>query len=114
MASYVATFQVECDALGVTLGPEKNEGLGTKLVFLGIGIDTVKGLLTLPGDKLAQLQEELSKWDGKCLCRRRELESLVGILQHAAKVIRPGHTFVWCMIDLLIKDLLKDPNISFN
>ena len=37
----VAAFEAECEALGVTLAPEK-EGPSTKLVFLGIEIDTVR------------------------------------------------------------------------
>ena len=71
------------------------------MLFLGIQIDTVRGLLTLPEDKLAQLRGDIDRWSGKRSCRRRELESLVGVLQHAAKVIRPGRTFVRRMIDLL-------------
>ena len=34
-------------------------------------------------------------------CRRRELESLVGLLQHAAKVVYPGRSFLHRMIVLL-------------
>lgn len=41
MEQYIATFEEECEALGVTLAPEKKEGPCTRLVFLGIEIDTV-------------------------------------------------------------------------
>jgi hypothetical protein len=80
----VAAFEAECEALGVTLAPEK-EGPSTKLVFLGIEIDTVKGLLALHAEKLSQLRGELERWRSRRAGRRRELESLIGILQHSAK-----------------------------
>jgi hypothetical protein len=55
--AYVAAFEAECETLGVTLAPE-NEGPCTKLVFLGIEMDTVRGLLTLPAEKLSRQVEE--------------------------------------------------------
>ena len=97
----LVAFEEECTELGVTLAPEKTEGPTTKLVFLGIEVDSVTGRLSLPADKLARLRSELQSWVSRRACRRRELESLVGVLQNAAKVIRPGRTFVRRMIDLL-------------
>jgi len=85
--SYMSIFEEECAALGVTLAPEKKEGPATRLVFLGIEVDTVAGTLSLPGDKLAQLRQEIDNWLHRRACQRRELESLVGVLQNAAKVI---------------------------
>ena len=38
---------------------------------------------------------------GKKSCRKRELESLLGHLQHAATVVRPGRTFVRRLIELV-------------
>ena len=94
-------LEEECEALGFTLAPEKQEGPTTHLVFLGIDIDTVAGRLSLPADKLLRLRTEVDSWLGRKVCRRRDLESLVGVLQHAAKVVPPGRTFVRQMIDLL-------------
>ena len=94
-------LEEECEALGFTLAPEKQEGPTTHLVFLGIDIDTVAGRLSLPADKLLRLRTEVDSWLGRKVCRRRDLESLVGVLQHAAKMVPPGRTFVRQMIDLL-------------
>ena len=69
--------------------------------FLGIEIDTVKGRLALPAEKLSQLWGELERWRSRRACCRRELEALSGIQQHAAQVIRPGRMLVRQMIDLL-------------
>ena len=67
----------------------------------GGGVDTVAGRLSLPADKLLRLCTEVDSWLGRKVCRRRDLESLVGVLQHAAKVVPPGRTSVRQMIDLL-------------
>ena len=43
----------------------------------------------------------LQSWSNKRTCHRQELESLIGHLHHACKVVRPGRTFLRRMIDLL-------------
>ena len=42
--------------LGVLLAPDKQEGLSTPIVLLGIVIDTVEQELCLPTEKLVRLQ----------------------------------------------------------
>ena len=97
----IRILEEECSAPGVTLAPEKKEGPSTKLPFLGIDIDTVTGHLYLPADKLTNLRQMVDHWSHRRSCQRRELGSLVVTLQHAAKVIRPGRTFLRTMINLL-------------
>ena len=80
--------------LGIPLAEDKEEGPTTTLTFLGIKINTVEGTLSLPEDKVKRLQRELDSWNRKRCCRRRELESLLGLLHHAARVVRPGRSFV--------------------
>ena len=87
--------------LGVPVAIHKTEGPSTCLVFLGIEIDTISGELRLPQDKLQRLQSLLSQWGDKRACSRKELESLIGMLNHACKVVRPGQSFLRRMIDLL-------------
>ena len=99
--SYLSLMHEECAALGVTLAAEKTVGPTTCLTFLGIEIDTVARRLRLPAEKLRQLRQDINEWWGRKSCKKRELESLVGTLQYAAKVIRPGRSFVRQMIDLL-------------
>ena len=82
------------ERLGVPLEPSKLEGPSTCLSFLGIEVDTESLLLRLPSDKLNKLRSELSH----CILHRsitkQELQSLVGLLQFATKVIRPGRPFL--------------------
>ena len=99
-----ANLQIILDTserLGVPLAAEKLEGPTSCLTFLGIEIDTWAGILRLPAAKLERLQSTLQLWENRRSCHRRELESLVGLLQHACRVIRPGRSFLRQMIDLL-------------
>ena len=71
--------------LGIPLAEEKCEGPGTLLTFLGIEVNTVDITLSLQATKLKQIQRELEQWSHRKSCRRRqELESLIGLLHHAA------------------------------
>ena len=79
-----------CKELGVTVAADKWEGPTTRIVFLGIEIDSEKLELRLPLDKLARLQDTVSKWRGCKACSKRELLSLIGQLSHACKVVKPG------------------------
>ena len=90
-----------CRELGVPIAEHKTDGPTTCLVFLGIEIDTVAGQLRLPGDKLRRLQALLRQWGDRKVCSHKGIESLVGSLNHACKVVRAGRSFLRRMIDLL-------------
>ena len=71
------------------------------LTFLGIVIDTIRGELRLSAYKLHLTMVMVSSWMQKKSCTRRELESLIGTLQHACKVITAGRSFLRRVIALL-------------
>ena len=50
--------------------------------------------LHLPEEKLRRVQATVGEWLGRKAGQQRELESLVGLLQHAVKVVPPGRRFV--------------------
>ena len=108
------TLQTVCARLGVPLAPEKQEGPTTTLTFLGIVIDTVRGELRLPTDKLQRLLSAVDMWLSKKVCTRRELESLIGTLQHACKVIKPGRSFLRRAIALLSVAKRRHHHIRLN
>ena len=91
----------KCTELGVPLATHKTEGPATSITFLGIVIDTARGELRLPAAKLEHLRSLVADWAGRKACNRKELESLVGHLNHACKVVRPGRSFLRRMIVLL-------------
>ena len=84
-------------SLRVPVAMEKLEGPTTRLVFLGIELDTKSMCMRLPPEKLEELRVLLGEWQSRKFCRIRELRSLVGKLQHACKVVRPGRTFAGCL-----------------
>ena len=87
-----------CSLLGVPLAPSKIVGPTTRLVFLGIELDTVAMAARLPAEKLSRLRSSIHTWQGRKSCTKRELLSLIGDLQHASSVVTPGRTFLRRMI----------------
>ena len=63
----------ECARLGVPTVAHKTEGPSSCLVFLGIVVDTLRGKLSLPEDKLRRrrLQSLLLEWVTKKVCTRK-------------------------------------------
>ena len=100
----LAILAEECKQLGATLAEEKSEGPTTTLQFLGIEVDTVAATLRLPQDKLLRLQQLTVEWCSQKACRKRELESLIGVLQYACKVIRPGRSFLRRLLSSIKSD----------
>ena len=99
--SDLSTLMHVAGTLGIPIASHKTEGPATSLTFLGIEVDTVAGELRLPRDKLQRLKDLLVQWGNRKVCTRKELESLIGLLNHACKVVRSGHSFLHRMIDLL-------------
>ena len=89
-----------CSELGIPIMPAKVAGPTTSLEFLGLCIDTVRMEISLPGDKLARLKTMLESWQGRKSCSKRQLQSKIGHLHHASKVVRPGRPFIRRLIDL--------------
>ena len=48
----------------------------------------------LPEEKLTRIYHTVANWLDKRTATKRDILSLVGLLQHAAKVVRPGRIFV--------------------
>ena len=88
-------------SLGIPVATHKVEGPSPVLTFLGIQIDTLAMELRLPPHKVNSAADLVAAWQSKEYCRRRELESLLGHLSHAASVVRPGRTFLRELFNLL-------------
>ncbi len=99
LASLVGT----CGILNIPLAIGKSEGPTTCITFLGIEVDTEKLELRLPSEKLVRLQLLLKRWINYKFCKKKDLESLVGHLQDASRVVHSGRTFTRHLIDLLKK-----------
>jgi len=79
-----------CQLLWVPLALEIVEGPSTLLIFLGILLDTQKMEARLPPEKLQRLKQEVAQWLVKNSATKRQILSLVGLLQH----VRCGRAFV--------------------
>lgn len=90
-----------CAKLGLPVAPAKVEGPSNVLSFLGIELDTIQQELRLPQAKVNRLRETLKEWYGRKYPSKRQLQSLIGQLNHAAMVVKPGRTFLRHLIDTM-------------
>ena len=77
-----------------TLGPSQ------VLEFMGIVLDSVRMEARLPDDKLVRIKNMLQSFTKRRSARLVELQSLIGTLQFACKVVVPGRTFLQRVINL--------------
>ena len=87
--------------IGIPLSPDKCVGPTTCLIFFGIELDSLKMTARLPAVKRAELVTMLDEWANKRTCRLKDLQSLVGKLNHACSMVLQGWTFVRRLLDSL-------------
>ena len=100
-AQALSTAVPLCHRLGLPSAPQKVAGPSTSIVFLGILINLARQEIRLPEEKLARLRLELRAWGNRRSASKRQLQSLIGLLNHAAKVVRPGRPFLRTLIDTM-------------
>ena len=83
-----------CEECGIPIAPEKTEGPDQKLAFLGITLDVTRSLAMLPEDKLSRCRELLREAIARKTMTLRELQSLLGHLNFACRVVVPGRAFL--------------------
>ena len=88
------------NTLGVSIAEPKTEGPLLFIEFLGIILDSQKMEARLSPDKLNRLSIELDAWHLKKSATLQELQSLIGTLNFACKVIPPGRAFLQRIINL--------------
>ena len=85
--------------LGVETSQQKIVEPTTRLEFLGITFDAEKQSMEIPLSKVQEIITELDTWLYKSSATRKEIESLVGKLQFAAKCVRMGRIFISRLIN---------------
>jgi hypothetical protein len=84
-----------CHILGIPLAIEKVDGQATLLEFLGILLDTKWMEVRLPLERFERIQATIKEWLHRKNATKREVLSLVGVLQYTAKVIRrPPRSYI--------------------
>jgi hypothetical protein len=85
-------FEQVCTSLGVPIANEKTKGPSTVITFLGVEFDTINMELRLPSEKLQKLQLQLDHILHKDKITLLQLQSLLGSLNFACRVVRPEET----------------------
>ena len=86
--------------LGIPISFHKTEGPSKTLHFLGILLDSINMEARLPEDKVTCLRAKLSQWSIRKSAIIREIQSLIGTLNFACRVIPPGRPFLQQIIQL--------------
>ena len=73
--------------LGVPIAQGKTVGLTQIIEIIGIILDSIKLEARLPQDKVKHIKEAFSEWECKKTCTLKELQSLIGTLNFACKVV---------------------------
>lgn len=95
-------FSKVCNDLGLVINFQKDLS-GTAIEFLGIVLDTVRMQARLSDEKLQKAKDLVKNAFQKQSLSQQELESLVGFLSFAAKVVVPGRAFLRRLFNELSK-----------
>ena len=91
-------------SLGFQINWKKIVDPTQQIVFLGVQIDTVAGILSLKAEKLSELVDLLENFKERKRPSRNQLESLAGKLSWAAHVVPWGGSYqIYIQPDLLIE-----------
>ena len=86
--------------LGIPVAINKTQGPDTVLEFMGILLDSDKMEAKIPHDKVEWIQISLAAFQHRKSCTLKELQSLIGTLNFACRVVPPSRPFLQRMIKL--------------
>jgi len=92
-------FHKICGFLGVPIAHEKTEGPVTKLVFLGLEINTIEETVTIPEAKLNEMKQKINRSLSRKKLSLKELQSIIGSLNFACRAVAPGRAFIRRLIN---------------
>ena len=87
--------------LGLEISRKKLHPPDTKVICLGILIDTIHKTMSIPTDKLAQVMQVCAEWSDKRICTKNQLQSLLGLPLYVSKCVKPVRYFLNRMLQLL-------------
>ncbi|XP_077977132.1 uncharacterized protein LOC144432735 [Glandiceps talaboti] len=100
--------------LGVPIAHEKTAGPSTCLTFAGIDLGTIAMEAMLPYDKLRKCCTLIDNFLSRKSVKLVELQSLIGTLNFACRVIVPGRPFLRRLIDLTVGIKAKHHHIKLS
>ncbi|XP_077778992.1 uncharacterized protein LOC144326320 [Podarcis muralis] len=93
-------FKALAEELGVPLANEKTEGPVTTMTYLGIELDTMAQTSRLPSEKLVAVKELISQILPLRKITLKQIQSLLGHLNFACRVVSPGRPFCGRLVKL--------------
>ena len=99
-ASFVSLFDLMKD-LNLTISDKKLIPPSTQVVCLGVLIDTERGTVSIPPEKLCQINDMVKEWLTKKTCTKHQLQSLLGLLLYIHKCMKLARAFLNRMLALL-------------
>ena len=80
--------------LGLQTSPDKDSPPSTKMVCLGIDVDSEEMSLSVPPFRVQELLQELSLWSQRSRYTKKQLQSLLGKLSFVTACVKPGRIFM--------------------
>ena len=73
----------------------------TKMIWLGINVDSVEMTLSIPEQKLVEVKSMVSAWSGHQMANKRQVQSLVGSLNFVSSVAPPVRVYTNRILNFL-------------
>jgi len=112
--SYLTSFIDICQKVGIPIKHSKTCLPSTQIEAHGILIDSVQMQAKLPMDKLNKCRQLLNHHSNTRRVTLKQIQSLIGTLQFATKVIFPGRAFLRRIINLTIGIKKPHHHITLN
>ena len=94
------SFRKLCKELGIPTADHKTIGLVQVITFLGIELDSNSMIACLPPEKLDTYREEILRHVTNDKITIRQLKYIIGKLQFATAVVKPGRAFLRRLYDV--------------
>ena len=94
--------------------PSKETGSTTTVTFLGIELDSEVLVARLPPEKLRDMMDEIPQWLSRRKATKGDLQSIIGKLSFACKVISASMNFLRRLIDLTTSVRLSHHHVYIN
>ena len=96
----MAILSLIFNRLHIPIAPHKTVGPTVELQYLGIILNTSTMQAKLPKEKILRIINILDRYESKNSISKRDMLKLLGHLQFATRVVRPGRTFVGYLLSL--------------
>ena len=100
-AAALSALQHIMARLGVKQAEKKICLPSQQMIWLGIHFDTITMIMSIPAPKMREVMDCLCIWQGKLRATRKEIQSLLGLLNFVASVAPPARLFTNRMLDTL-------------